>query len=655
MSPRPCTLQLDVYFPPSVDGEYDEDLVNWSVSTDPDHPFPYLLAPRQYAEQEIDTIQCTASIGQIEIGIMDVPINPDDQQTGWMTARVHDITGRRCRLRRYISDAAGWAVISDGPAGAPKMDQSYAAYRWTIRDTRETERKTLAFGDGSTASIVPRGSIYGWGHWSDGDGDHVLLPSTLSSPITGIFNKNVFGEITQGVVNLSAHVSGSPAVIDDPRLVIDDTAFAALQMTQVGDNAFVARNADVLWRKTGDTIWNVARSRGTVRFPQATFGFSDARIDPGDADPVRVLNYAHLYADDPSAPGAFPDDGDSIEIVVRYRGVTSDDFPYYIEGTLGQVLKNFYDGKYSVRSDDGITGDIYDPTGMDAGITDSPAIIRYDPDALTPLVEQVLLRQTEFVEDGRTFTESQLYSPSGWIAALNNDMEIAPIYRGRPESVDPGLEVTNAHVVPVPGWNTATKTVSSIEYSWNRYFVPAVDSGFEVAGDGIAIRPIDVEYQDPDSKKRYGDNPETFDATAFSAVGTEDGLALPGITEQATLLAQFARFDVLQRFRAGVQAIAIQARRTQIPLVRVGDWIPWNLSWFPSRTTGLRGSQVDAAQIVSIRDDNCIWRTLTLEESSAEGAIGGEPGFYSDGEVLTDEFEPGFYSDGEELSDEEDA
>jgi hypothetical protein len=128
---------MEVYEPTTL--EYDgpsSDVIAWDVSTDPAHPRPYLLAPRQYAEQEIDPVACTASIGQIEVGVIDVPEDPDDQDSGWMTARVHDLKGRRCRVRRYIDSVIGWVTIADGPAGSPSMDSSYSAFRWTIRDTR---------------------------------------------------------------------------------------------------------------------------------------------------------------------------------------------------------------------------------------------------------------------------------------------------------------------------------------------------------------------------------------------------------------------------------------------------------------------------------------------------------------------------------------
>ena len=649
-----CSLQLDVYHPASLTGEYSEDTIDWSVSTDPDHAFPYLLAPRQYAEQEIDTIACTASIGQIEIGVMDIPTTPGDQNTGWMTARVHDVLGRRCRLSRYVNADIGWILISDGPAGAPKMDSSYSAYRWTIRDTRDTERKIVAFAAGSVASIVPRGSIYDWGAYDDTEGSHYLLPGALSNPVAGIMSAAVFSGVVYGVINLASHLSGSgdTLVVNDPRLVVDDDAFDAMATSQVGVNAFLARNADLLWRKVGDIAWNVARPSGFVAFPQPFVGYVDARLDILDADPVRVLNYVTLYAEaSDTAPAGFPLDGDAVEFVIRYRGPASDAFPYYVEGELGAVIKNLYDGVYSSPNSTGIAGSVYDPAGFDSGSPSSVALIRYDATALATMIEHVLLRQTEPVDDGRAFAEAQLYAPSGWIPALDDDGRISPVNRGRPDTIDSGLTITNAHVVPTTAWNTGTKIVSAVEFSWSRYFIPDDASGFTVAGDGLAIRPIDLTYEDEESKLRYGDNVQTYDASAFSAVGDALGLNLPGVTEQADLLSQFARFDVLDRFRAGVQAIAVQVRRSQLPLVRVGDWIPWNLSWFPDRATGLRGSVIDAAQIVSIRDDNCTWRTMTLEESSAEGAVGGEPGYVDSLTVLSDDYDPGYVDLLTELSD----
>jgi hypothetical protein len=658
--PLPCSLQLDVYFPPSLDGSTDETVIDWSVSTDPDHAFPYLLGPRQYATQEIDPITGAATIGTLEIGVIDAPIDPDDQDTGWMTARIHDIVGRRCRLRRYVNATVGYIVVADGPAGSPKLDASYSAYRWTIRDTRDTERKIKAFAQGGVTSIVPRGSIYGWGHHLAGGAPQVLLPSTLSTPMTGVMSASNFG-MALGTINLQSHYTGSlfddadPLIVDDPNLVITDEGAKAMALTQVDENAFVPRSADVLWRKVGDVPWNVSRPRSTVAFQWPFASFTEARLAPTDRDPVRSLNSVLLYLEPGAttpAPAGFPVDGDAVEFVIRYRGPATEELPYYVEGALGDVLTNLYTGVYENPVNDGITGITYDPAGIET-LPRATAFIQFDPAALAPMTEQVLFRQTSVVDDGRAFAESMLYQPSGWMPALDNDGAISPVSRSRPAVIDAALTIMNAHVIPSTNWNTGARVISSIEYTYNRYFKPAADAGFKVFSDGLAMRPIVVDYDDPDSFKRYGDNPESFDSSAFSSAGTPDGLNLPGQTEQSLFFAQLAKFDLLDRFRAGVQVISIAALRSRIPNVRTGSWIPWELSWFPDRASGLRGSVVDAAQIVSIRDDDCTWRTLTLEESGAAGALVDQPGFYSDLAVDTDDFEPGFFSDLIEDSDEE--
>jgi hypothetical protein len=202
-------------------------------------------------------------------------------------------------------------------------------------------------------------------------------------------------------------------------------------------------------------------------------------------------------------------------------------------------------------------------------------------------------------------------------------MEISPVSRNRPSSVDSALTLTDAVVAPSPNWTTGERWISEIRYTYPRYFLPRETSGFQVASDGLATRKIDVIFEDAESQQRYGAHPEEFDCAAFAAVGTVDGLVISGQLEQASLLAQTGKFELLERYRAGVQSIPLTVRRNHIPNVRVGDWLPWVLQWLPDRSFGLRGSESVAAQVVSIRDDNCVWRSLVLEESALSA---GPPG-----------------------------
>ena len=639
--PADCSLLLEVFAPVSIYEPIATE-VDFEVSTDPDHIHPYLLAPRNYAEQEIDPIQCTATIGTVEVGVIDEPTIPGDQTTGWMTARVHDMLGRRCRLRRWVNESIGWVTIADGPASFPKMDQSFAAYRWTIRDTRELERKLPAFQVGGTSGLVPRGPVYGFGEYTDDDGDHLLLPSLLDNPPVGKYQIIGLGDYLMGLINLAEWFT---PLIDlpfgphptapwcaDPRFFMDDDAQAAVKITDIGEGLTAPRTADVMWRRVPNTVWNLSRPAAPLVFPQQLIGTVEATKVPFGTEKAVAANYIILFVA-PSIPEGFPTESDiDMEFIVRYRGPASDAFPYYVEGPLGDVIANLYNGVYSLPYYKDIEGILYDPAGLDAA--ERTVEIAFDSEALSEMQEQVRLRQTEQADDVRSFAEKSLYAPSGWIPALDSDMAISPVIRTPPDGVDPTLILDDDGVSPQPGWQTGERTVSQIIYSYPRYFVPDPDALIKTMADGLAQRDVTIDFNDVESDLRYGPKIEEYDASAFAAVGTVDGANLPGQVEQGSLLCQQAKFDVLDRFRAGVQAIQINVLRERVPLLRVGDWIPWNISYLPDRRTGLRGSTADIAQVISIRDDDCTWRSLMVEESQASD---GPPGEVVLLETLTDE------------------
>jgi hypothetical protein len=148
----PCTLLLTVY-------EDDRSTVLWEVGTSPAHAYPYLVEPDHYQEQEIDVAAGSATLGTVGVTVIDPATIPGDQDSGWLTDKLAllglpNIAGHRCRLVRFISDALGYQVVADGPASAVRLDASYSAYSWDIRDTRETERKVRAFDD-STGITTP--------------------------------------------------------------------------------------------------------------------------------------------------------------------------------------------------------------------------------------------------------------------------------------------------------------------------------------------------------------------------------------------------------------------------------------------------------------------------------------------------------------------
>ena len=172
--PFPCSLLLDVY-------EDDRETIAWSVSTDPSHPHQYLCDPENYGEQEIDPVSGGATIGQAQVVLIDKAQTPGDQDSGWLTERLQDIAGRRCKLRRFTGEInPPYVTIVDGPADSPDMED-FPTFRVLVNDTREHERQLRAFHVNSTTTLWPAGVIGGFG-WN-AETDTWLVPPT--EPVTG--------------------------------------------------------------------------------------------------------------------------------------------------------------------------------------------------------------------------------------------------------------------------------------------------------------------------------------------------------------------------------------------------------------------------------------------------------------------------------------
>ncbi|HEX6049079.1 MAG TPA: hypothetical protein VFZ21_07420, partial [Gemmatimonadaceae bacterium] len=208
--PAECSLLLELY-------EDDRTTIAWEASTDPAHASPYLIEPHHYGAQQIDVAKGAATIGTVTVGVIDPATIAGDQDSGWMTERLVEVYGRRCRLRRYVSLAVGYVVIADGPAGEPRLDDSYAAYMWEIRDTRETERKARVFEAGGSRTLAPEGVLGGYGY-NAADDEWLIEPMT---PYVGTFTQPYVDATTNpagstdpntGIVILSGHTSAERTI-----------------------------------------------------------------------------------------------------------------------------------------------------------------------------------------------------------------------------------------------------------------------------------------------------------------------------------------------------------------------------------------------------------------------------------------------------------
>lgn len=634
----PCSLLLEVF-------EADGETVAWEVSTDREHPLPYLDLPSNYGAREVDPVAGAATIATIDVSVRDVPQIPGDQDSGYVTERLGSIYGRRCRLQRYVNDLVGFVLVADGPASAPRLNGDYSSYSWTIRDARETERKLRPFSQGGSTSLAPPGPLEDWGATDDGP----LLPAAV--PLVGTVAESSFGSfLVNGVPWRSSFVlipytltpSGSTFVVNDlpARAVLDpysssnpDKSILALhepnQGTIYGDR-FGWPNLDVLWRPEGSTDpFNVSRPTfpygGAGQSVAECISIGGARIN--NVNNLRffiggVLLWTAPFAD--GRPDGMPLPGESIEFLVRYRGAPSANRPYYFEGTLGELLGRLYDRSLELPGATG--GDVYDPLGLEPIEQGTP--IAVDQARLDLLDTPVLLRQTTPVTDGRDWAEKNLYAPSGWAPTFDPDGRISPSTRARPSAVTLPA-VTNANAQPAPDWNAGERVVTEVRYRSKRYYVPE-DPATAVGKDGLATREVEVIYRDLAQAARHNEQLEEFDASAFSAAGGEDGEALVAGAETVNILAAAANAEVLGRYSNGAPAIVVKLRRSVFGELREGDFVPVQLSWFPGTTR--RGLNWDAAQVLSIEQTDCEWITCLIESCP----VAPEPGFYDNGAVLSD-------------------
>lgn len=641
-------VELTVY-------ESDGTTIAWQASTDPAHAAPYLLPPEQYEAVEIDPVAGAATLATVEVRVIDPATVPGDQQSGWLTARLDGIRGRRCRLRRYGGPTLGWHLIADGPGGPPRLLESYAAYSWRIRDTREVERRLTAFGSNGRASIVPAspnppagfiptgGAIDGFG-FTDEHG-WILEPVV---PVTGLLALQTIGDFTLARVDFSALWNLIPDPQQTPQSLVIAKEGEELFAGRTLDTLVAYPDADVLWRLAGsEDPWNVARPALQAALVGLT-PLVDVREGVVGSSTVvqRAMRSVILWMDE-VAPAGLPETaGEAIEVIVRHRGPASEAFPAYYEGTMGELLADLYDGLLAGAPATG--GDLYDPAALDATVELLAGGLRYDATAIAALDLPVHLRETAPVEDGRSWAEQRLYGPSGWIPALDLSGRISPASRARPATVtNPPL--TNADVAPSADWNAGERTVSRVKYRFHRYFRPVFVGLFPPEIDGVAVKPIEITYLDAEAEAAEGAQVVEYDATAFSSIGDTAGNPIPGDVEMGSQLAQEARFEVLARYRAGAPAFRGLVRRTTFPLLRLGDWLPGELSWLPQRGNTVRGQDAAALQVIAITERNVAWREFLVEEAATIAS----PGFHSDLSKVEDEASAGYHSDLSLVSDVE--
>lgn len=641
----PCQLILEVFEP-------DEETVAWAVGTSPSHPNPYLCLPDNYGAQEIDIIAGAATIGQVEVTVIDRAQTAGDQDSGWLTERLTSgslpaIRGRRCRLTRYISPELGYVVIADGPADTPRMDDTYAAYQWVIRDVRDNERKIRAFTRADNW-MLPMGTPTGWGSYVDDDGLDQWLVSPRE-PVVGTYREDVIS----GSVQLDDYwadaftPSGFPDTGDvltrDVEVAEGLLSLMASEVDPVDEglpHGWERRayqtwpNIEVLWRPEGSgDPWTVIVPQGMFHLSGAFIphslilwagpnGTGSSNASPTLPDGTSIYAAFRVYIRWPDAnsiwteadgfvgqlqEGNFPTVGQRVEFAVRYVGEPTDAMPLYIEYdddgetrlTAGRLLQKLYDGEYSDR--DPLTGEVAS-TG-----------IRYNEAALLAMTDPVRLRLTESVDDLRDWAEKKVYAPTGWAPSLDADLSIAPSSQATPSSFDGLPTLTDENVEPVPSWNAGETIINLIQFDYRRWYDPGLGEG-NVADsiDHLQARDVAIKYQSLTSITKKEEK-AAFEGDAFAALGSLEGESLEEETAAALALAR--KLYVFDRYNNGAQTVEIPVRRSAVisPIIP-GQWVVVGLSWLPDYVTMRRGT-LWGGQIVAIHDIDCAWRIFLIEEA----------------------------------------
>ena len=619
---QPCTVILQVF-------DEDRETVKWEVGDDPLHPSPFLCVPESYGEQELDFVEGAATIGQVEVVLIDKNQTEGDQYSGWMTERlslggVGVIHGRRCRLLRFISYQLGWVVIADGPASSPRMDETYAAYRWIIRDTRDTERKIRAFVRGDTSWLLPMGVDGGFGPYTDEDGvDQWLVPP--AEPLVGQYRYDETRDFPVGSVTFYGYWSGSFSItgypigsqtVDEDVVISPSVEEAFMADAEEQGNPFPVLwtwpNLEILWRLAGsEDPWTVvvptdlrpegrrvAKPAGAGRWWRKMVTVWDS--ETADGTEVRAVSAMMLRGYE--ALGTFPEHLQDIEVAVRWVGEPTEFAPLHIEGlTDGELLKQLYDGDWSPP--DPITGET-EPTG-----------IRYQEEDLLEMTTPVRLRLTAPVDDLREWTEKKLYAPDGWCPALDNDGRISPRTQVPPATWSDLTDINNGITEPVPDWNAGERIVNVLDFTYPRLY--RVEVGETEAIDRLAIREVKHEYREADEASiiRHSEQKVSYEGDAFAALGDVVGKPVMSLEDETGYqLSLLRKLHIFDRYKDGAQIIQVPVMRSATATLRAGDWVTVDLTWFPDYLTRRR-RLITGAQILAIHDVDCAWRILLLEEA----------------------------------------
>lgn len=562
----------------------DGETIAAEFSTDPTHERPWLIAPEAVGGQDINLAEGRATISGAVLEVVDT----DEYVTSLLPAP----NGRSARIGRRAELAMknggpDFESVLSGVIDDVELQEGLSSFTLAIKDERENERRTQAFIETTSCSIIPRGVIDGFGRSADGSA--WLIEPT--EPLRATYGENVetiFGfSRTHSELVFPTPTKDKNGFFRPPsQQVVTDTMRAALGVTtyaDIGLNVQTNEHVRILWRAVGATAWNVI-----LRPPVWTF-VARPEILTGkatSADGETDVNWLNSFQWEKDTEQPHPSDGDTVEVVFGYIGEPTEDWPFHYEGTFGDLLKRIYDAEYS----------------------DGGAVVRYDETAVLALGERCLARITEALNDDDgvwKWVEANIYAPLGAAPTLDAVGQISPVRYTLPDVDADLIQLDDTNCELMPGWShSGSDAVNVVSVTYKRlYRVPSdIDPlGKTVKGDGLAAREIVVEHKVVDSIGFLGERPLKIKADTLCAIGGTEGEALNGdvANEFGAQLAAARTREATDRFLMGGQHFVVRALRDSTDVVAPGQWCIVACSWMPDYATGERGAN-RLAQVVRV-------------------------------------------------------
>lgn len=585
--------------------EDDDTTPLFVVSTDPGHANPYLVVPTSFPEQEVQFAKGAASIGQMNVQIVDVRTDAADQSTGWFTAQLADsgysaLNGHRALFTEDLGSGA--ETVLNGVIRRVHLLESFVTYELELRDIRERERKTKAFQSTTTPTVFPRGVLDGYGVQIlaiYGDGSLVdPIPPTL--PFECIYYSETSTQGRIEVLDDQDRYLSRQTMVESMRDVFDHIA-----PLDGSPEVSYHDQLKVLWRDTaGGGAWN--------ELTQIAHTHPD--LDDGGGQPMYELGGDLIYAirvNNEISGDTLPADTQQIDMIVLYDGPPTEDWPHHIQGmTVGELLRNLYRGDYSAE----------DPR------------IAYDESALLALATPVRGRLTEPIEDLRQWAEKHCYPIAHAAPTLNPDGEISPITYLLPDENETLVDLNDTNCRPSGGgWSHGSEdAVNLVRVKYNRDFrlTPTREDKKAPLSDLVRSREVSVEYRVQESIDLLGEQKIEVESMLLTSLGGADGGPIFGdsVDETGALVARRLHFGLTDRFVLGGQYFRTQIDRSDSDVegLKGGSWVTASMSWMPDYLSGERGL-ARLGQVVGRRNLNAAWAELVLIDAGSASAPLGAP------------------------------